>query len=372
MVQKIIFTLICCALVLSVGELALRQVLFRHVSYSNSESIDRQLRERNTGTDWNILFIGDSETRWGVNPEEMDNTFSSYGLNVRSFNHAFDGFGASWWPRLLPRLLEQPALKNVEVVALGVQLIDSHRVVSESGEDCGALQKPVLTSPFAKDLGVASVCRSQSWDAELGKTLFGHLWIVRYSSAVRALILPQIMIGQGQLRFNSRKDGEPIRGFEPHRSIAQDRDTYNQEFERWKAQYQPDRDFVPLQKTVWTELTSPSGFFDQLNETVRSSGRALVLFAVPTNPVLIDTFNRREDYLRNSQLLQDWAAKRGVVFVDAGIQDVDNSDIYFSDMRHLSASGARQYSQKLGQLLASKGVFKNHAMNQQKMERRVQ
>lgn len=358
--RKVIFTLSCCILVLFLGELILRQLLFRYVSYSNSESIDRQLLERNSKADWNLLFIGDSETRWGINPEEIDSTFSNYGVKGRSFNHAFDGFGASWWPRLLPSLLEQPALKNVKVVALGVQLIDLHRVILESGEDCGALQKPVLTSPFAKDLGVDSLCRSQSWDAELGKKLFGAVWVVRYSSAVRSLILPQFMKGQWQLRFNSRKDGGPIRGFEPHRSIAQDRDTYAQEFTRWKAQYQPGRDFVPLQKSAWLELTSSSGFFDQLNEIVRSRGRQLVLFAVPTNPAVIDTFNRRDDYIRNSRLLQEWAAKRGVTFVDAGIQDVANPDDYFSDMRHLSGAGARQYSQKLGQLFVNRGILKTH------------
>lgn len=360
--RKVIFSLMGCLLVLFSGELALRQILFRYVSYSNSESIDRQLHDRNKRNDWNLLFIGDSETRWGINPKEVDSTFISNGIETHSFNHAFDGFGASWWPRLLPNLLDQPALKNIEVVVLGVQLIDAHRIISEFGEECGSLQKPVLTSPFAKDLGVDSLCQKPTWDSKLANNLFSNLWTVRYSSAVRTLILPRFMQNQG-LRLNSRKDGEPINGFEPHRSIAQDRDTYDSEFTRWKAQYQPDRDFVPLQEEVWSKMVSQSGYFDQLNEMVRSKKRQLVLFALPTNPVVIDTFRRRVDYMRNSKLLQDWAIRNGVVFVDAGIQDVANPDIFFSDMRHLSAIGAREYSSKLGQLMVNKGVFKTNKVN---------
>lgn len=361
--RKIIYALIGCLVVLIAGELALRAVLFRHVSYSNSESIDRQLHERNANPNWNILFIGDSETRWGINPQEVDSAFIASGIRARSFNHAFDGFGASWWPRLLPNLLAQPELKHVEVVVLGVQLIDSHRVVHASGEDCGDLQKPVLTSPFAKDLGVDSLCGNLTWDAQLAKRLFGGLWTVRYASSVRSLILPQFMQGQRQLKYNSRKDGEAIRGFEPHRSIAQDRDIFEDEFTRWKAQYKPDRDFLPLRQSEWPKLTASSGFFDQLHETVRSQGKTLVLFALPTNPLVIDTFKRRADYLRHSRLLQAWAEARGVVFVDAGIQDVADPDTYFSDMRHLSGEGARQYSQKLGQMLAQRGVLRTHTTN---------
>ncbi|OQW71720.1 MAG: hypothetical protein BVN35_15400 [Proteobacteria bacterium ST_bin11] len=251
-------------------------------------------------------------------------------------------------------MLDEPALKNVQLIIVGIQLIDSYRVVSESGEDCGALQRPVLTSPFAIDLRVNSLCVNQTWDAKLGKTLFSDLWVVRYASSVRSLLMPQYMKGAGQLRFNSRKDGESINGFEPHRSIGEDKDMYDSEFARWKAQYQADRDFVPLQKVVWSELTSPSGFFDQLNDTVRSSGKKLALFAVPTNPVVIDIFNRRDDYLRNSKLLREWADNRGVVFIDTGIQDVKNPESYFSDMRHLSGYGAAMFSRSLGNILIEK------------------
>lgn len=364
--RKIILTLIVCVIALMLGEIVLRSILFNSVSYSNSESIDKQLEERNAYSHWNILFIGDSETRWGINPEVVDAEFSAAGLHARSFNHAFDGFGASWWPRLLPNLLAEPALKNVQYVVVGVQMIDVHRQIRASGEDCGALQKPVLTSPFAKDLAVDALCQDQSWDARLADELFDKFWFVRHASSVRSLMLPDFRSASQQLRFNSRKSGEPVRGFEPHRSIAEDKESFESEFARWKAQYNSELDFRPLPEGAWSKLTAQGEFFDQLNATVREQGRSMVLFALPTNPLLIDTFKRRADYLKNSNLLHVWAKKNGVVFIDMGMQDVAEPEIYFSDMRHLSGEGARQYSIRLGQEMVNNGVLRINAVNTKK------
>jgi hypothetical protein len=154
------------------------------------------------------------------------------------------------------------------------------------------------------------------------------------------------------LGFNSSKSGEPINGFVPHRSISEAPENYDDEFKRWKEQYNPEHHFVPLPDNVWPKLTEKSGFFDQLKKAVTKTGRVLVLYALPTNPVVIDTFNRRQDYLRNSELLKQWAEDREVIFIDLGIQDVVNPEEYFSDMRHLSGRGASLYSQKLGNSLA--------------------
>lgn len=92
----------------------------------------------------------------------------------------------------------------------------------------------------------------------------------------------------------------------------------------------------------------------------------MVLFALPTNPLLIDTFKRRADYLKNSNLLHVWAKKNGVVFIDMGMQDVAEPEIYFSDMRHLSGEGARQYSIRLGQEMVNNGVLRINAVNTKK------
>lgn len=350
---KIILSILTCAAALGVAEWGLRQNLFENVSYSNSESIDDQLKERDASKDWNLLFVGDSETRWGIDPAQIDAAFSRNGMSVKSFNHAFDGFGPSWWQKILPPLLQQPALQKVEVVAVGVQMIDAHRAIQAPSDNCGALQKPVLTSPFAVDLGIDSLCHKETWDAKLGRDIFHDLWVVRYSSAVRSLLLPSSIFASSRLKFNSAKEGESFHGFEPHRSIGENQDAYEQDFVRWKAQYTPAVHFKPLEATVWPELTAASGFFDSLNNSVTASGRRLVLFALPTNPVVIDTFQRRNDYQRNSELLKNWASKNGVIFIDLGVQDVGNPSSYFSDMRHLSGLGARTYSRLLGEALAS-------------------
>lgn len=350
--REILIALLLCVGILTGVEIALHRILFTHVSYSNSESVDRQLEERNTADDWNVLFIGNSETRWGIDPFEIDAAFFRHGIAGRSFNHAFDGFGPSWWSVLLPPLLRHPSLKNVRIVVLGVQMIDAHRNIQLSGQDCGALQRPVLMSAFAADLGVDRLCRKESWDATLSRKIFSGLWTVRYASAVRALLLPNAIFGEGHLKLNSRKEGDSYRGFESHRSIAQDLKTYPDEVVRWKAQNK-QRDFKPLPHGTWQAITGPTGFFCEFHRIVRASGRKLALFALPTNPVVIDTLERRDDYRRNAELLRRWAAEWNVLFVDFGIQDVDRPTEFFSDVRHLSGTGARSYSRRLGEALAT-------------------
>jgi hypothetical protein len=351
--RKIVLSLLCSLLVLMGVELALREVLFKNASYSNSKSIDRQLHDRDARDDWDILFIGDSEVMWGIDPKVLDREFAAAGTPMRSFNHAFEGFGASWWSLLLQPLLQQPSLQHVKSVALGVQLIESQHPITTSGNECGDLQKPVLTSSFAVDMGVDTVCSMQTWDARLGRTLFDRLWIVRYASSVRSLLTsPFLDADKSQLGINSATIGLSVNGFAPHRSIADNRKEYEAESARWKAQYNAKRDFVPLAPDVWLGMVASGGFFDQFNAAVKGSNRQLILFALPTNPTLIDTFNRRSDYRRNSYLLRQWAASRGAIFVDLGIQDVASSDTFFSDIRHLSGTGAEIFSAALGRALA--------------------
>lgn len=351
--RRIAYVLLACLTLLGGIELALRHHLFNHTSYSNSESIDRQLRERNVSDRWRVLFVGDSEVRWGIHPGQIDEAFRQAGMPTLSFNHAMDGFGASWWMTLLPPLLSDRRLRNVEFVVVGVQLIDAHNIVGTGEPACGALQKPVLTSSFGIDMGLQSLCAQETWDTALGRKLFSCFWTVRYASAVRSLILPSAILSQQALKFNSRKSGEPFRGFEPHLSLAEEGATYEEEFRRWKAQFDAESDLKPLPPSIWVTLTADEGFFDKLNHVIASTGRKLALFALPTNPVVIDTFHRREDYARSSQLLAKWAGDRNVPFVDLGIQDVPHPSYFFSDMRHLSEEGARQYSATLGQALAT-------------------
>jgi hypothetical protein len=340
-----------CVAVLAGTEVFLHDALFNKVSYSNSESIDHQLRERNAADDWDILFIGNSETRWGIDPAMIDAAFLRHGIVEKSFNHAFDGFGPSWWPLLLPPILKHPSLRNVRVVVLGVQMINEEHVIRPLEQERSELQRPVLMSPFAIDLGVEELFRKESWDATLSRKLFSGLWAVRYSSAVRTLLFPTALYGTEQVKFRPRRQGESYHGFEPHMSI--DLDQYPLQLANWKAQFNEKQDFKPLPPDIWKAMTGNSGFFDELCRIVRSSGKELVLFALPTNPVIIDTFRRRENYHRNADLLRRWAAERNVLFVDFGIQDVQNPTEFFSDVRHLSAAGARSFSWRLGESLAA-------------------
>jgi hypothetical protein len=351
MARQILLSLACCLAVLAAGEAWLRGNLFRHVSYANSEAIDAQLAARDSGPAWQLLFVGDSEVRWGVDPEQVDAGFAELGRPMQSFNHALDGFGASWWPALLPRILQAPALGSVETVVVGVQLADALGAVPASAGECGALQRPVLTSSWGVDIGAEGMCRSRSWDARLGRDLFGGLWTVRHAPAVRTLLLPDRVFGHAALRFNSRHAGPPRRGFQPHHPIAQDEAAFRDEFSRWKAQWQPE-EFKPLAPETWPLLVADGSFFDQLQQATTRSGRKLALFALPTNPLVFDTFGRRQDYARNSALLAEWASRRGVVYIDLGVQDRADAHQFFSDMRHLSGIGAREYSRRLGRALA--------------------
>lgn len=350
--RRILPAVAICLLLLAGMEFWLRGHLFKYVSYSNSVSIDQQQAALRTDDNWNVLFIGDSEVHWGIDPVRINSAFSTAGLSVRAFNHAFDGFGASWWPLLLPSLLDQPSLRRVRVVVLGVQLIDGHRIVRPQDHACGALQRPVLTSSYAIDLGMDDICRQETWDARLGRRLFSPLWVVRHASAVRRLVLPEFMSGTRMLALNSRSSGPGHDGFESHVSIAAESESYEREFSRWKAQYDPARDFQPLPPALWQGMTAADGFFDTIRQVVEANGAKLVLFALPTNPVVIDTFNRRADYLHNSRLLHAWASERGVIYIDLGIRDVVDPEIYFSDMRHLSGEGAMHYSMELGKAMA--------------------
>jgi hypothetical protein len=210
----------------------------------------------------------------------------------------------------------------------------------------------VLTSSWAVDLGLDGMCGARSWDARLGRQAFGALWTVRYAPAVRSLLLPDAVFRAQRLQFNSRKAEPPRRGFQAHRTIADDQAGFAEEFAGWKRQWQPERDFQPLPPQLWPGLVADGAFFDQLQQSVAASGRRLALFALPTNPLVIDTFQRRADYGRNSALLAAWAARHRVAYVDLGLQDRSDADTYFSDMRHLSGVGARDFSRRLGEALA--------------------
>ena len=185
---------------------------------------------------------------------------------------------------LLPRVLQSPALADVKTVAIGVQMTEAHRVLTPSHEHCGALQRPVLTSAFGIDNGLDGLCQSRTWDSQLGRQVFAPLWSVRYASAVRTLLMPEAVSMTLKLQFNSRKAGDSVRGFQAHRSIAQDEKDAYAEFDRWKAQFNPERDFKLLPPHAWEQMVAAGGFFDEINSTVTRSGRRLFFLRSPRTP----------------------------------------------------------------------------------------
>jgi hypothetical protein len=354
--KKLLVSLLCVCLVTLGFELWLRSKLFSLVSYSSSESIDRQLGERNKQrARWTLIFIGDSETRWGIVPSTIDQEMvTSSRAKIESFNHSFDGFGAGWWPALLPSLFEHESLSQLKYVALGVQMTEVHRQYNSENAECGSLQRPVLTSSFGIDSGYDRLCRLSTWDAKLGRAVFDLFWTVKYASAVKSLLMPAWLDQTNGLRSNSRRTGSFDRGFEGHRSSKDDLNEVQQETGRWLKQFQPSRDFKPLPRDEWPRSLSENGYFDSLKKTVERRGAKLILFALPTNPFVIDTFNRRSDYIENSKALGAWSISNGVVFIDLGIEDVADPETHFSDVRHLSETGAKDYSSRLGRALANK------------------
>jgi hypothetical protein len=361
--KRVVLVILFLCLVLAGVESYLRANLFKKVSYTNSKAIDLQLEERRQSSRWDIMVIGDSEVRWGVHPAVIESAFSRAGQPVGVFNHAFDGFGPSLWTMLYPRLSRSKDFANVRLVGIGVQLIDAHQFLrpddAERTPPCGSLQRPVLSSSFGIDLSVDHICAgNESWDADIIRMLSHPLWLLRYRSSVKTLVLSGIGSRSADvLAFNSARVPGSYHGFEPHKPIAAQKDSFNDEFKRWKAQYDPARDFQPLPSDAWQAMVAAGGFFDRVAAMVRATGAEPFFFALPTNPLVIDTFGRRMDYRHNSAFLSKWAESRGVAYFDLGILDRVNGDRYFSDMRHLSAFGAEDYSAKLAALMIGSPII---------------
>ncbi len=365
MVRHLFFIGLFFLLPLCLGEFWLRDYLWEYASYSNSDSIDQQLKEWKGRQKWDVVFIGDSEVRWGVNPIAFEEGVVSQGRqHISAFNHGFDGFGGSWWSVILPKIFKNRFdSKSIQYIAIGVQMIGNdtfweEMASLEMSKNCGALQHPVLTSSFGIDFGLDEFCNSKSGkiDQIFNKFDF-NLWFLRYRSAIKSIFLDET--GK-MLRFNSAKSGNGFRGFEPHNPIKNNLESFNSDFARWKKQFdgQP-HSLSPLPLKIWEDMVNYGGYFDRMTDLVRSLGAEPIFFALPTNPLVIDYFHRRSDYIRNSDLLAKWAKSRGVIEINLGILDRQDPEYYFSDMRHLSYYGAEDFSKRLAISLVNHKFFSN-------------
>ena len=109
---------------------------------------------------------------------------------------------------------------------------------------------------------------------------------------------------------------------------------------------------------IWPQLLEPQGFFDIWSDYFLQADILPVFFALPTNPKMIDLQQRRSDYQRNSELMQAWAERRGVVLIDLGLLDHYDPMVDYSDRRHLSGIGGIRFSKELGKALAAEPVVK--------------
>ena len=378
MIRYFVLLLIFLLIPLGISELWLRNNLWQYASYTNSASIDQQLRERDSRPSWDFVFVGDSEVRWGINPIAFETGLLTNGAPALSaFNHGFDGFGGSWWSMMMPKIFNKDQKSHLNrYVVVGVQMVGyedfwNNTAKTYRGENCGELQRPVLTSAFGIDIGMEDVCRLKTGlvDNFISKAN-NPFWLIRYRSAIKSIILPGT---NNQLSFNSAKSGDGFRGFEPHAPIANNPHEFEAEFSRWRKQFDGHPEALsPMPPEVWKKMVAYGGYFDRMSDLIRSLGAEPIFFALPTNPIIIDYFQRRKDYLRHSALLHEWSINRGVIAIDLGILDREDANIYFSDMRHLSYIGAVDFSNRLAGAIAAHLRFLPSASAVEKREFVVQ
>lgn len=339
------------------GEIWINQHLFDYVSYTNSQNMDPQIKYFEAKDDWQLLVLGSSEVKWGIDPLQIEKALNAKGVNVSGFNLGLDGFNESFYLSILPFLQLPERLPKLRIALIGVNLIEDKQILPESfdqGFPCdGILQKAILKSAFAQDYNLENLCTSQNWTKYLIKPIEKLSSIIRYRQAVRTLLLgydhPTDLIG-----VISNHIKQYPNGFHAHKAAKDNLQDVQFDYQRFIAdkKTQPQL-FQPMKSQVWPNLLADNLFFDRWAKYFLKSQILPVFFALPTNPTMIDTRNRREDYQRNSNLMQDWAKKNDYLFIDLGIRDSYDKFIDYSDHRHLSVNGAIKYSRQLGEVMAA-------------------
>ncbi|WP_144051261.1 hypothetical protein [Calothrix sp. PCC 7507] len=319
--------------------------------------MDPQIKYFEARNDWRFIALGSSEVKWGIEPSQIAQDLAVKGVNVSGFNLGFDGFNENFYLSILPFLQLPKRSSQLDVALIGVNLVEEKKILPSSfdeGFPCnGILQKAVLKSAFAKDYGLDHFCSSSGWQQFLVKPWEKLSSIFRYRQAMRSLLLgydrPTDLIG-----VISNSLGQYPNGFHAHKAAKDNSQEVQIDYQRFLADKKTHPQlFQPMEPQAWPTLLKQDGFFDRWANYFIDSQVLPVFFALPTNPLMIDARHRREDYQRNSQLMQVWAEKRNIVFIDLGIMDRYDKLIYYSDHRHLSVNGAVTYSRELGNALAA-------------------
>jgi hypothetical protein len=341
-----------------------RARLFDHVSYSNSRSLDASWKALNAARDWSIVYIGDSEVRWGFDPDPVDQALARAGLKARGFNMAIDGFSGALSQTMM-RYLDLPRrMPALKVAVIGTQMIEAQRdrpILRYGDMGCdGALQKPVFNSPMARDLGFDHLCLTPHWTNFPVRSAETVSAVMRHRRALRAHLVSWSEEPPKSIAFNSTALEHRANGFQPNKPVREARRNHELAWENRKQQVARTPSMRgPLDPAAWPRLIAPGGYFDRWAEAFRSRGILPVMVALPTNPVLIDLQERRGEYARNVELLRQWERRRGdVVFLDLGIKDNYDAEGDYSDFRHLSIHGAEKFSRELGDALAAHPLVK--------------
>jgi hypothetical protein len=339
-------------------ELWVRCDLFSHTLYSNSRALDASWKALNSRNDWSIVYLGDSEVRWGLDPDVVDAELAAVGYRTLGFNMGIDGFSSVVFQALLPHLDLPDRMPQLRVAVIGTQLIQQHRddPVRDYGDiACTALQRPIFTSAMARDLGFEKYCREPHWTDRVSNRLEDVSAVVRYRRQVKYVLVgwadatAPLRLDFARTALNHRPNG-----FQPNRSMREAGRDPEQLLQAKRRQEEGVRGFSgPLDEKAWARLTAPGHYFDRWADYFIARGILPVFAALPTNPMLVDLMGRRPDHARNGAIMRRWAARRGdTVFVDLGIKDDYEIEVDYSDIRHLSIHGSRKFSAEFGRVLA--------------------
>lgn len=329
----------------------LPSVMFKRVPYSNSISIDEQYTyflERKA--EWRAVIVGSSEVRWGIDPAALG-AGAGAALPGPAFNMGWDGFSSGLTLLYTRALLEKDVIgEDVEALWVGINPTERFSVIDASlGDNCAALQRPVLLSPMGSDLDLARYCLGEE-DEWLDALLERALPVWRYRSALKSFVIGDwgYSIPHQSNALATRADG-----YQPHLSIRDDFDNHMQALQsRVDEKSRNPQAFAPLDQGIVEATGSADGLLDRWKRLADIHDKDLVLFALPTNPWLIDFTNSREVYAQRSSRIADWAAANDVTYLDLGIQDQLTEEIHYSDIRHLSGEGAELFSEALGEVYA--------------------
>lgn len=324
-----------------------RHGLFSFVSYFNYDAIDWQMESLAAEDKVDVVFLGSSEVRYGLNPEDFDSTVAHSGHAVSSFNLGIDGMNLTFYRILLPYLYPRFANKGVRYAVIGMNLSEDVTTLPDwpRSLDCanslGILQMGVFTSPFGIDTGLARTCQAGFSTRVVDDFIFWPVRSLRQRKALRKFLLQP-----GERRMSRAALKVTERGFHvrPHTESGPALDG---EFSKW---WQDEgRLAAPLDKNLWTAALSRDGVYWSLADFLKRQGVMPIFVSLPTNPRMIDMLKRRETYAERSRSFALWASDQGVEFVDLGIKDDYDPIMDFADRRHLSHVGAKKFSTELAQ-----------------------